>query len=109
MAQIAGGVFEPRQALPVIEVVLGDADVAEVAPRGTLGVGAGHPLRLETFDFHLEVRADLVLEVALRAAAEHQAFSVVGSGSMTRAMDSTSRFQRLVSIVRFFFPSAVSE
>ena len=99
VAQVASGVLEPREALAVIESVLRDADVAEGPARDALRVSRRHSLCLETFHFHLEVRADLVLEVVLRAAAEHQAFSGVGPGSMTRAMDSTSRFQRPVSIV----------
>ena len=93
----------------MIEAVLGHADVAEIAARRALGVGARHSLRLEPFDFQLEVRADLVLEVALRASTEHQAFSGVGSGSITRAMDSTSRFHRPASMVSCFRPAAVSE
>ena len=66
----------------VVEAILGDADVAEVAPRCALGVLGTHALGAKPLDFELQVGADLVLEVALRAAADHQAFSGVGPGSM---------------------------
>src|SRR6185436_15138074 len=98
-----------RETLAVMETVFGDANVAETPARHTLRVGGRHPECFEACHFHLEVRADLVLEVVLRAAAEHHAFSGVGPGSMTRAMDSTSRFQRPVSIVSCLRPNAVSE
>jgi hypothetical protein len=64
----------------------------------------GQPLGLER-----DVGSDLVLKIVLGAAAEHQAFSGVGPGSMTRAMDSTRRFQRVVSTANCLRPVAVSE
>ena len=96
-----------REALRVIEAVFRDADVAEAASRRALGVVRREPLRAQALDFELEVRADLVLEVALGAAAEHQAFSGVGPGSMTRAMESTRRFQRPASTVSCLRPAVV--
>ena len=101
-------ILSPCEALAVIESVFRDADVAEAAAREALGLNGRHALCFETCHFHLEVRADFVLEVVLRAAAEHQAFSGVGPGSMTRAMDSTSRFHRPVSMVSCLRPTAVS-
>src|SRR5512133_4161442 len=109
MTQVAPGVLSPCETLAVIESIFRDADVAERPARGTLRVRRRHSLRFQAFHFHLQVRANLVLEVALRSAAEHQAFSGVGPGSMTRAMDSTSRFHRPVSMVSCLRPSAVSE
>jgi hypothetical protein len=70
-------ILEPGESLTVVETVAGDADVAERAPRGALGVRSTHPLCAESFSLEVQVRPDLVLEIALRAAAEHQALSGV--------------------------------
>ena len=80
---------------------------AGLAPEGE-AVRAS-PDSLPTFGFELDLGLDLVFEVALRAASEHQAFSGVGPGSITRAMDSTRRFQRPVSTVNCLRPAAVIE
>jgi hypothetical protein len=92
-----------------MEAVLRDADVAEVAARGALGVRRAHALRAEALGLEREMRLDLLLEVALRAAAEHQALSGVGSGPRTRTMDSTRAFHRPVSTTSCLRPTAVSE
>src|SRR4029078_12040551 len=78
VAQITTRILEPRKTLPVIEPIFGDAHVAERAARAALGVSQRHALRLEAVDFHLDVRLNLVLEVALRASAEHQDFLRLG-------------------------------
>ena len=62
---------------------------------------------LEIRDCHVNVNADCVYEIALGSAAEHQAFSGVGLGSMTRAMESTRRFHRPASTASCFRPVVV--
>ncbi len=106
--QIANHVLDRSKALPVVESVVRHPHVAERAARRPLGVGHAHSLRAQSLDLEVDVRADLVVEISLRSAAEHQAFSGVGPGSMTRAMDSTRRFQRPVSTVSCFRPDVVS-
>ena len=109
MADVARRILDGHEAPRVIEAVLGDADVAEVATRGALSVGWAHPLRAKPLGLEVEVGADLVFEVGLRSTADHQVFSGVGPGSITRAMESTRRFQRPVSNVSCLCPVAVSE
>ena len=62
-------VLDGREALRVIEAILRDADVAEVASRGVQGFFRGDALGTESLGLELDVGADLVLEVALGAAA----------------------------------------
>ena len=80
-----------------------------VSETGALSVGWAHPLRAKPLGLEVEVGADLVFEVGLRSTADHQVFSGVGPGSITRAMESTRRFQRPVSKVSCLCPVAVSE
>ena len=61
-----------------------------------------------TLGLERQVCLDLILEIALRSTADHQAFSGVVPGSITRAMDSTRRFHRPASTVSCFRPTAVS-
>src|SRR5688572_22134132 len=99
MTQVTQRVVERHQRSAMMKPIPGDIDAPEMAPRHPCSIRLTHALRLQALGFELDVRANLVFEIALRATTKHQALSGVGPGARTRAMDSTSRLQRPVSIV----------
>jgi hypothetical protein len=72
-------------------------------------VARRHPFLDQAVHLDLDVRLNLLLEVALAAPAELHQQPSTGSGPSTRAMDSTRRFHRPLSVRNCLRPSAVSE